>query len=129
VSGLGAEDVERTLALGPRDAKAALARRLVERLHGPEAAARAEEDFERRFRRHEQPEEIPSFTFETGFPIRLTEAMVRSGLARSMGDARRLVQQRGVKRNGDVVTSDEVEVSDGDVIQVGKRRWVRVEVK
>jgi tyrosyl-tRNA synthetase len=129
VSGLGAEDVERTLALGPRDAKAALARRLVERLHGPEAAARAEEDFERRFRRHEQPEEIPSFTFEKGFPIRLTEAMVSSGLARSMGDARRLVQQRGVKRNGDVVTSEEIEVSDGDVIQVGKRRWVRVEVK
>ncbi|HSR26554.1 MAG TPA: tyrosine--tRNA ligase, partial [Candidatus Eisenbacteria bacterium] len=59
-SGLDAAQVERTLALGPRDAKAALARRLVERLHGEEAAARAEADFDRRFRRREAPEDIPT---------------------------------------------------------------------
>ena len=52
VSGLDAEEVSRTLALEPRDAKAALARALVGRLHGEEAARRAEEDFDRRFRRH-----------------------------------------------------------------------------
>jgi tyrosyl-tRNA synthetase len=128
VSGLSPAEVERTLALGPRDAKAALARRLVERLDGEEAARRAEEDFDRRFRRREAPEEVPTVEFATGFPIRLVEAMVKGGLAQSNRDARRLVDQRGVRVNGQPATGDDP-LRPGDVVQVGKRRWMRVEVK
>ena len=133
VSGLDAAAVERTLALGPRDAKAALARRLVERLHGEEAAARAEADFDRRFRQRGLPDEIPVVEF--GFPVRLIEAMVKGGLASSNREARRLIQQRGVRINGRVVGGDDppardedVELQSGDVVQVGKRRWMRVVV-
>jgi tyrosyl-tRNA synthetase len=126
ISGLEPEAVERTLALGPRDAKAALARRLVERLHGAEAAAQAEADWDRQFRRGEQPADIVPFA--TGFPIRLIEAMVKGGLAASNREARRLIEQRGVRINGTVVAGDDPLKPD-DVVQVGKRRWMRVVIE
>jgi tyrosyl-tRNA synthetase len=122
VSGLDPEEVETTLALPARDAKATLARALVRRLHGEEAAQRAEEDFDRRFRRGEMPAEIPEH--RTGFPLRLIEAMVIGGLARSNGEARRLIEQRGVRINGQLATGDDP-LEPGDVVQVGKRRWMR----
>jgi tyrosyl-tRNA synthetase len=125
VSGLTPDQVERALALEPRDAKAALARALVQRLHGEDAARRAEEDFDRRFRRREMPDEVPRY--ETAFPLRLIEAMVRSGLARSNGEARRLIEQRGVRVNGEVAGGDDP-LAPGDVVQVGKRRWMRFDV-
>jgi len=110
----------------PRDAKAALAHQLVKRLHGDDAARRAEEDFDLKFRKHETPDRIDEF--ETGFPIRLTEAMVKSGLAKSNGEARRLIEQRGVKIDGVVATGDDP-LKPASVVQVGKRRWIRFVVK
>jgi tyrosyl-tRNA synthetase len=127
VSGLPADEIERVLALKPRDAKAALARRLVERLHGEEAAARAESDFELKFRKRQAPEEIDEF--ETGFPIRLIEAMVKSGLVKSNAEAKRLIEQRGVKVNGNVASGDDPLKPGSVVVQVGKRRWMRFVVK
>jgi tyrosyl-tRNA synthetase len=127
VSGLEGGELDAVLAMKPRDAKAALARQLVKRLHGEEAAARAEADFESKFRKREVPEEIPEF--ETGFPIRLIEAMVKSGLAKSNAEAKRLIEQRGVKVDGTVVTGDDPLQPGSVVVQVGKRRWVRVVVK
>jgi tyrosyl-tRNA synthetase len=128
ISGLPPEEVDRTLALGPRDAKAALARRRVERLHGGEAAAQADADWDRQFRRGERPEDIPTVEFETGFPIRVIEAMVKGGLVTSNREARRLIEQRGVRRNGQLVTGDDPLEPD-DVVQVGKRRWMRIAIK
>jgi tyrosyl-tRNA synthetase len=126
ISGLSASEIEDILKLKPRDAKAALARQLVKRLHGEEAAARAEADFEMKFRKRETPEEIPEF--ETGFPIRLIEAMVKSGLVTSNAEAKRLIEQRGVKIEGKVATGDDP-LQPGNVVQVGKRRWMRFVVK
>ncbi len=126
ISGLSASEIEDILKLKPRDAKAALARQLVKRLHGEEAAARAEADFEMKFRKRETPEEIPEF--ETGFPIRLIEAMVKSGLVTSNAEAKRLIEQRGVKIEGKVATADDP-LQPGNVVQVGKRRWMRFVVK
>jgi tyrosyl-tRNA synthetase len=127
VSGLDGAELDAVLAMKPRDAKAALARQLVKRLHGEEAAARAEADFESKFRKHEVPEDIPEF--ETGFPIRLIEAMVKSGLATSNAEAKRLIEQRGVKVDGTVVTGDDQLKPGSVVVQVGKRRWMRFVVK
>jgi len=128
ISGLEPGEVDRVLAMKPRDAKAALARRLVTRLHGEDVAASAEEDFEVKFRKREIPEEIP--VFETGFPIRLIEAMVKSGLAKSNAEAKRLIEQRGVKVDGKVAAGDDPLKPDSSVVvQVGKRRWMRFVVK
>jgi tyrosyl-tRNA synthetase len=126
VSGLSPEEVGRTLDLGPRDAKAALARQLVRRLQGEEAALRAEEDFRRKFVERGRPDVVPERAF--GFPITVVEAMVESGFARSRGDARRLLQQRGVRVN-DQVIEDDRPLQPGDVLQVGKRSFVRAVVR
>ncbi len=126
VSGVPTRRVEEILKLPPRDAKAALAHQLVKRLHGEEAAGRAEADFDRKFRQREVPEDIPEF--ETGFPIRLVEALVKGGLAKSNGEARRLIEQGGVKVGGKVATRDDP-LKAGDMVQVGKRRWIRFVVK
>jgi tyrosyl-tRNA synthetase len=128
VSGLSVSELGAALAMKPRDAKAALARQLATRLQGEEAAARAEADFETKFRKRDAPSQIDEHPVETGFPIRLIEAMVSSGLARSNGEARRLIDQRGIKVNGTLATTDDP-LKPGDVVQVGKRRWVRFVVK
>jgi tyrosyl-tRNA synthetase len=130
ISGFDPKQQAEVLAMKPRDAKAALARQLVKRLHGEEAAARAEEDFNTKFRKREMPEEIPEFEFETGFPIRLIEGMVKSGLAKSNAEAKRLIEQHGVKVDGKVATGDDpLRPGTNVVVQVGKRRWMRFVVK
>jgi tyrosyl-tRNA synthetase len=128
VSGLSPSELGAALAMKPRDAKAALARQLAKRLQGEEAAARAEADFETKFRKRDAPSEIEEHPVETGFPIGLIEAMVSGGLARSNGEARRLIDQRGIKVNGTLATTNDP-LKPGDVVQVGKRRWVRFVVK
>jgi tyrosyl-tRNA synthetase len=128
VSGLSGRDLELALALKPRDAKAALALALVRRLYDEDLAEAAAEDFDKKFRRREVPEEIQEHKVQTGFPIRLIEAMVTSRLAKSNGEARRLIEQRGVKVNGVVAAGDDP-LKPNDVVQVGKRRWIRFVVK
>jgi tyrosyl-tRNA synthetase len=123
VSGLDKKDQAQVLALKPRDAKAALARQLVKRLHGEEAAARAEEDFEVKFRKHEIPDDIPERRVSN--PTDLVGVLVETELAKSRGDAKRLVDQGGVRVNGEKVGLDAA-VKDGDVLQAGKRSFVRI---
>jgi tyrosyl-tRNA synthetase len=110
--------LERALALPPRDAKAAMARRLVERLHGAAAAARAEQEFESRFRRHELPAEIAEVRGAT-----LLEVLKGMGLSSAM--IRDAFAHGGARVNGEPVSADRP-VAPGDVVQFGKRRVVRV---
>jgi tyrosyl-tRNA synthetase len=109
----------------PRDAKAALAGALVSRMHGDDAAAAAEEDFNARFRKHEVPDDIPER--EISSPD-IVEALVETGLARTRGDAKRLVEQGGARINGDKVGLD-ARLKDGDVLQAGKRNFVRIRLR
>ena len=125
ISGLDPREREAVLALKPRDAKAALALQLVTRLHGEDAARRAEDDFNRRFRHHQMPDDIPDKTVAN--PSDLVGALVETGLARSRGDARRLVEQGGVRINGEKAGLDAA-LKDGDVLQAGKRSFVRIRV-
>ena len=125
VSALDAEQQREVLALKPRDAKAGLAFQLVKRLHGEEAAARAEADFNRKFRQREMPDEIHERTITN--PDDLLGVLVETGLARSRGDARRLIDQGGIRINGEKAGLDGA-LKDGDVLQVGKRSFVRIRV-
>jgi tyrosyl-tRNA synthetase len=125
VADLDPAAVERALALGPRDAKAALARRLVERLHGAEAAARAEEDFDRRFRQRELPEEIPEREV-AGLPVPLPTLLHEVlGWAPTRKKAFEQLREGSVRVNGEVAGEDR-EAGDGDLVQVGRKRIVRV---
>ena len=125
VSGLGAEEQGSVMAMKPRDAKAALAFQLVKRLHGEDAARRAEEDFNTKFRKREIPEDVAERAVSR--PDDLAGSLVETGLARSRGDARRLVEQGGIRINGEKAGIDSV-LQDGDVLQAGKRSFVRIRV-
>jgi tyrosyl-tRNA synthetase len=126
ISGLSPSEIEATLKLKPRDAKAALARQLVKRLHGAEAAARAEADFDVKFRKRDVPEEMPDKVISD--PQDLVGTLVEMEFAKSRGDAKRLVDQGGVRINGDKVGEGAV-LKDGDVLQAGKRNFVRIRLK
>lgn len=110
----------------PNEAKRELARRLIARFHGPDAPAAAEEHFNRLFVRHEAPEDVEEFEVsgEVHLPAALADAF---GLSRS--EARRLIGQGGVKRDGEPLPAEPLDYAatelDGSVIQVGKRRFRR----
>ncbi len=126
ISGLSPSEIEAILRLKPRDAKAALARELVKRLHGEEGAKRAEADFDVKFRKHEAPTDMPEFDATN---LDLVSALVQSGLAPSgRGEARRLIEQEGVRVNGVKVGIDH-QFEDRQVLSAGKRRFVRIRLK
>jgi len=124
VSGLGEREIEAVLALKPRDAKAALARQLVKRLHGEEAVAEAEEDFNVKFRKREVPDNIETRTFGTSAILSI---LLEAEVAASRSEARRLCEQGGVRVDGEKVGPD-YSLKTGQVLSVGKRYFVRVRV-
>lgn len=126
VSGFDPGQLEKVLAMKPRDAKAALARQLVRRLHGEEAVVKAEADFDVKFRKHEIPKDIAELV--AGDPADLVATLLQAGFAKSRGDARRLIEQGGIRVNGEKSALD-ARLEDGDVLQAGKRKFVRIRVR
>jgi tyrosyl-tRNA synthetase len=118
--------------LSPRDAKHALARALVARFHGKDAARTAAERFERVFVSRELPEDIEEtvVTASNG-PVHLPE-LIASAFGGSRSEARRAIAGGGVRLDGEVVAPDVLDLPagelDGRVLQVGKRRFRRLRV-
>ncbi len=116
--------------VGPRDAKHQLARRLVERFHDAEAAARAAASFERVFVDKALPDDIPEVEVAAG-EVHLP-AILASAFGESRSSARRLLVQGAVRCDGDVLPGEQLDVQaatlDGRVLQLGKRRFARVKV-
>jgi len=118
--------------LGPRDAKRALARALVTRFHGPEAAAEAEAAFDRVFVSHELPEEIEEATVPAADgDVHLPE-LIATVFGGSRSEARRHLASGAVKLDGSPLATGVLDVPardlDGRVLQVGKRRFLRLRV-
>ena len=112
----------------PRNAKVALAKLIITDFHSPDAAAAAEDDFTRRFVKHEIPDEIEEKLVAAGI-YKLVDLMVDTGLAASKGEARRLIEQGGVKIDGEKASAANAEITvgtDAMLIQVGKRKFLRV---
>jgi tyrosyl-tRNA synthetase len=113
----------------PGQAKRRLARILVDRFHGEGAGQAAETHFDRLFKQHEVPEDIPEFPLPEGDPVHVP-ALLRDAFGISGGEARRLLAGGGVKLNGDALGADELDVSadrvKGAILQIGKRRFVRL---
>jgi tyrosyl-tRNA synthetase len=112
--------------LHPRDAKMRLAREIVEIYHDQQSAQQAEDHFRRVFQQDALPEDILE-VLVSGTP-RLSDWMSENGMAKSRTDARRLIQQGGVKLAGQVVTDEAAVLQlDGEaVLQVGKRNFRRL---
>jgi len=113
----------------PRDAKVMLAQEIVTRFHSPSAAEHALAEFEARFRAGALPESMPEVTLQTagaGMPI--AQLAKQAGIVASTSEALRLIAQRGLKIDGDVVVDKALLVAAGStvVVQAGKRRFARV---
>jgi len=116
----------------PRDAKVLLAQEMVARFHGPAAAEDAIRDFQARFQRGLLPEEMPEFEFVVdGGGLSLPQLLKQAGLTGSTSEALRMVDQGGVRLNGEKVADRGLQLRSGEsvVLQVGKRKFARVTLK
>jgi tyrosyl-tRNA synthetase len=115
-------------AVDPLEAKLELARFIVARSHGDEAARAAEAHFTRVVRRGEAPDDVPELALPNGDPVHLPALLVESLGVSSTSEARRLIQQGGVKLNGEPAPGLDVARSAlaGALLQVGKRRFARL---
>jgi tyrosyl-tRNA synthetase len=116
-------------AVNPSVVKRELGRDVIRQFHGEAAAQTAEAAFDRVFVRHAAPEDVPVLRLEGGLEP-LVQVMVRSGLAASNSEARRLVRQGAVELDGARVTDERAELVPGGsgpgILKVGKRRFLKV---
>jgi tyrosyl-tRNA synthetase len=117
--------------LHPRQAKVDLARRLVADFHGTGAADEAAAEFDKVFARKETPDEVRQVLLPAGpEPVWVPKLLVTLGLAKSNGEARRLIEQGGVTIDGARVSDSSASLpalaAEAHLIKVGKRHFVRV---
>jgi tyrosyl-tRNA synthetase len=116
----------------PRDVKVRFAQEIVTRFHDAAAAAAALEDFESRFRHGGVPDDLTEQFIEVPSEgAAIAQVLKSSGVCPSTSDALRMIEQGGVKVNGDKVTDKGLKLGAGStyVLQVGKRKFARVTLK
>ncbi|MFH0856417.1 MAG: tyrosine--tRNA ligase [bacterium] len=114
--------------INPRDLKMDLAREIIKIYHNEKSAFAAEENFKNVFQKKEIPDEVAEFEVKEK-NINILDLLVKTDLAKSKGEARRLIEQKGVKIDGQVITDANliIKISSGGVlIQKGKRFFIRV---
>ncbi|PIE25402.1 MAG: tyrosine--tRNA ligase [Planctomycetota bacterium] len=127
------EEIETLLAGHPREAKATLAERITADLHGEAAGREARAEFDRVFQQKALPSEIPERDCDPEW-MRDGEVLVavlvhKLGLAQSGSEARRLIQQKGVKVDGEAVQGERPSLKPGSyLLQVGRRKFVQVRI-
>ena len=111
----------------PMEAKLALARFIVERAHGAEAASQAEQHFTRVVREGEAPADVPEADLPPGDPVHLPALLVEHFGVGSTSEARRLISQGAVKIDGEPASENDVPRASlqGALVQAGKRRFMR----
>ena len=115
----------------PRDVKVMLAQELVARFHGQAAAVAALEDFEARFQRNAIPDEMPELTLLGGdVGLGVAAVLKQAGLTVSTSESLRMIDQGGVRLNGEKVVDKGLLLKTGEVVvlQVGKRKFARVTI-
>ncbi len=111
-------------SLHPRDAKMAIAREIVAIFHDEDSASRGEEAFKRIFQQKEVPDEMPEFDFQPEKTV--VDVLVASGLVTSKSEGRRMIEQKGVRLDGEVIEKFDQPLPHTGVLQVGKRRYIRI---
>jgi tyrosyl-tRNA synthetase len=112
----------------PRNLKVKLAKLIIKDFHSASAADAAEEEFVKRFVQKEVPDEIDERKLAAG-TYALAQLLADTGLAASKGEARRLIEQGGVKVNGEKASSANAEIAidgEGVLLQVGKRKFLKL---
>jgi len=113
----------------PRDVKASVARRIVEELHGAAESERAEQEFQKVFKKGELPSNIPVISLKPN-PVKAFELLVAAGLTESNSEAKRLIKSGGASINNKRIKEPDESIlpKQGDVVRVGKRRTARIEM-
>lgn len=123
------EKVQKELESGtnPMILKKQLAHRIVAFYHGNKAADEAQRAFEKVFSQRELPDEMPEYKVNNSV-MRITKLLTESGLCESGSEAKRLIQAGGVSIDGEKITSTdaEIEIKEGMVLRVGKRKFLRL---
>jgi len=124
---------KREVAAGrnPRDIKVMFAQEIITRFHDKDAAVRALADFEARFREGAIPDNIPEIRIEAGGgPLSIVQALKQAGLTASTSEAMRMIEQGGVKINGEKVGDKALLLLKDEtvVLQVGKRKFGKITV-
>jgi tyrosyl-tRNA synthetase len=115
----------------PREIKVLLAKEIVARFHGRNAANGAEAEFDQRFRQGVLPDEMPEVTLqspENGMPV--AQLLKQAGLTPSVSEAQRMIEQGGVRLNGEKLSDKSMKIARGETVvaQVGKRKFARIRV-
>lgn len=113
----------------PRDAKVMLAKEIVTRFHSAAAADGAEAEFVNRFRQGAMPSEIPEVTVPAGEEgIQIARMLKEAGLVSSTSDGNRMIEQGGVRIQGESVSDRTLRFKAGEelIVQVGKRKWAKI---
>jgi tyrosyl-tRNA synthetase len=116
----------------PREVKARFAKEIVARFHSPSAAERAAADFASRFREGEMPAEMPEVAVKAPPDgVLISHLLKQAGLTPSTSEAQRMIEQGGVKLDGERVSDKALKIPAGRsvVAQVGKRKFARITVK
>jgi tyrosyl-tRNA synthetase len=116
----------------PRDVKVRFASEIVARFQGPEAARKALEDFEQRFREGALPEDMPEMTVKAPEgAILIAHLLKQAGLTPSTSEAQRMIEQGGVRLEGERVSDKGLKIQAGRTVvaQVGKRKFARIKVE
>ncbi len=118
-------DKELKSGTNPRDLKKRLAEEIVTLYHGKQAAGTAAREWEKVFSKKEKPTAMPTMRVKSQ---NIIELLVETKLAPSKTEARRLVQQKAVKYNDEVIDEWDtlIDLESGAVLQVGKRKFVRL---
>ncbi|MGB7022590.1 MAG: tyrosine--tRNA ligase [Candidatus Acidiferrales bacterium] len=124
----------RTGFLHPMDAKMQLAHTVIANFHGEAAARSAKDEFQRVFRDHQSPEDVPVRKFLPGTPKRLSALLMELGLAPSRAEADRLIKQGGVEIDGQRIgdVKHEVDLSkpgSSFLLRAGKKKFLRLIVE
>jgi tyrosyl-tRNA synthetase len=121
------EAIERGVADGslhPRDAKMKLAREIVAIYHNEAAADAAQAEFVRVFQQGDVPDEMPEYKLQAGQSV--LEVLIAGKLVASRSDGRRMLEQNGVRLDGQTLSDGQAAFPHPGVLQVGKRRYLRV---
>ncbi len=118
-----------TAGANPRDMKVLLAEEVVERFHSRAAALRAHEGFVARFQKGAMPDDLPQVTLHAAQEtLPIAQVLKQAGLTASTSEALRMIEQGGVRLNGEKVSDKSLVLARGGavVLQVGKRKFARV---
>ena len=119
--------VEKDVASGilhPRDAKMKMAKEITGIFYSEDEANAAQEHFVRMFQQKEVPDEMPEFQLQPGQTV--VDVILAAGMAESKSKARQLIDQKGVRLDGEVLERGDAAFPHPGVLQVGKRRFIRV---